>query len=98
MPGFQAAADAWGDKGVGFLALSLEPDVDQVRSTAERLGLRVTVATTRDEVLAPLGARGVPATILVDSNGRVVGAATGARDQAFFEQVAGELAARVTAR
>ncbi|MBI5542257.1 MAG: hypothetical protein HY901_00085 [Deltaproteobacteria bacterium] len=62
-----------------------------VREAVARLGLTLTVATTTDEVLAPFGARGVPATVLVNAAGRVVGAATGPREQAFFEERAKDL-------
>ena len=51
----------------------------------------MTVAVTKDEVLGPLGARGVPATILVSAQGQVVGAATGARERGFFEERARDL-------
>jgi hypothetical protein len=51
----------------------------------------MTVATTNDEVIAPMGGRGLPSTILVDAHGRIVGAATGEHNQAFFEERAREL-------
>lgn len=62
----------------------MEPDPGAVRAAALKLGLEGTVAITTDEVLAPFGARGVPSTAFVSKDGRVVAAATGARDRAFF--------------
>jgi thioredoxin-like negative regulator of GroEL len=77
---------AYEERGVGFLALSLEPDERLVREAAARLGIGMAVATTRDEVLAPLGVRAVPSTVFVAADGTVVAAATGARSEAFFER------------
>ncbi|MGC4113139.1 MAG: hypothetical protein QM765_00360 [Myxococcales bacterium] len=71
---------------MGFLALSMEPDAAEVRDAVLELGLEGTVAITTDEVLAPFGARGVPATAFVTRDGRVVGSATGARDRSFFSR------------
>jgi len=77
---------------VGFLALSIEPDQATVREARDRLGIQMRVATTKDEVLAPLGIRGVPATVFVNAEGRLVGAATGERSAAFFAKRAAALA------
>lgn len=77
---------------MGFLALSIEPDLDEVRAARDRLGLGVQVAVTRDEVLAPFGVSGVPSTIFVNAEGRIVGAATGERSAEFFRKHARALA------
>ena len=53
-------------------------------AAAHTLGLGMTVAITTDEVLAPFGVRGVPATVFVTAAGRMVAAATGARNREFF--------------
>ncbi len=90
-PALEAARKVWEPKGVGFLAISLEPDVQTVSEAALRLGLEMTVATTHDALLDATGARGVPATLFVTAQGRLIGAATGARDQAFFERQAKRL-------
>lgn len=71
---------------MGFLALSIEPDAAEVAAAANKLGIQATVAITSDEVLAPFGVRGVPATAFVDAQGRVVAAATGVRDRGFFSR------------
>ena len=49
------------------------------------------VATTADEVLAPLGVRAVPSTVFVAADGTVVAAATGERGERFFEERVREL-------
>ena len=41
-------------KGVGFLAVSIEPDEVAVRRGADKLGIDMTVAISRDETLGPL--------------------------------------------
>lgn len=79
-------------KGVGFLALSLEPDKAEVSRAAKQLGLRFEVAISGGgEMLGPLGVRNVPSTVFVNEKGIIVGAVTGDRDRAFFKRRAEEL-------
>ena len=73
-------------KGVGFLALCLEPDEQQVRAGAERNKLQMRVAIAEDEVLGPFGVDRVPSTVFLDANGTIVAAASGPRDKGFFER------------
>lgn len=77
--------------GVGFIALSLEPDEARVRKAVRELGLDMTVATTTGEVLAPLGVREVPSTVFVDAEGTLRVAASGPRSAKFLEARAREL-------
>ncbi len=81
-------------EGVGFLALSLEPDEALVRAAAAKYGLGMDVAIARGEVLAPLGVRAVPSTVFVSKDGVIVAAASGARDEAYFEERVRELLGR----
>jgi hypothetical protein len=55
----------------------MEPDSRIAAAAAAQMGIRMRVVTTSDEVLAPLGVNGVPATVFVDASGTVVRAATG---------------------
>jgi hypothetical protein len=64
---------------VGFLALSLEPDLKRVRRGMDEWNLQFQVATTTGEVLGPLFVREVPSTIFVDAQGTIVVAASGPR-------------------
>ncbi|HZH02918.1 MAG TPA: TlpA disulfide reductase family protein [Myxococcaceae bacterium] len=86
LPELEAVRHVLEGRGVGFLALSLEPDAELVRRGAEALGLKMTVATTEGEVLAPLFVNQVPSTVFLDAFGRVVAAASGARGRAFLER------------
>ena len=78
-------------RGVGFLAVSIEPDEALVRRGAQKMGIEMTVAISRDETLGPLAIREVPATVFVDREGVIVAAASGARDRRFFERRVAEL-------
>ncbi len=81
-------------KGVAFLALSLEPDEQEVLEAANRLGLEMPVAIVEGEVLGPLGVNQVPSTVFVDregtivaaARGTIVAAASGDRSRSFFER------------
>ncbi|HYX93111.1 MAG TPA: hypothetical protein VE782_16205 [Myxococcaceae bacterium] len=79
------------EKGVGFLAVSIEPDPALVRRGAERIGIGMTVATSSDETLGPLSVNQVPSTVFVDRHGVIVAAASGGRSRGFFEDRVKEL-------
>jgi hypothetical protein len=78
-------------KGVGFLAVSIEADEALVRRGAERNGIAMTVAISKDEMLGPLSVNQVPSTVFVDRQGVIVAAASGARDREFLEKRVREL-------
>ncbi len=71
---------------MGFLAVSIEPDREEVASAAARLGLTLTVAISRQETLTPLFVNQVPSTVFVDKDGIIVAAASGERSRGFFER------------
>lgn len=73
-------------QGVGFLAVSIEPDRDLVRGAIPKLGIRMPVAISENETLGPLSVREVPSTVFVNEEGVIVAAVNGARDRAFFER------------
>jgi thioredoxin-like negative regulator of GroEL len=85
LPLLEALRREYEPLGVGFLALSIEPDEKVVEAAARKLGLAMTVATTRDEVLAPLRVNAVPSTVFVDASGTIVAAASGLRKRSFLE-------------
>ncbi|HKD40319.1 MAG TPA: TlpA disulfide reductase family protein [Myxococcaceae bacterium] len=78
-------------RGVQFVALSLERDADLVREAAKTLGIRMRVAFTKSEVLAPLGVNGVPSTVFVRADGTIVAAASGERTGKFLRERTREL-------
>lgn len=79
---------------VGFLALSLEPDEQEVLEAARAWNLDMQVAVARGEVLGPLGVSRVPSTVYVSEEGTIVAAASGARSRRFFERRVAELLAK----
>ena len=85
-PELEAVRSTYESRGVGFLALSLEPDEQLVRRAAQQLGIRMRVAISKDETLGPLGVNQVPSTVFVDAEGRIVAAASGERGRGFFER------------
>jgi hypothetical protein len=83
--------ERWEPKGVGFLAVSLEPRREKVFGAVQSLQLAVPVAFAEGEILEPLGLRAVPSTLFISAQGRVVAVASGARSEKFFEARAREL-------
>ncbi len=73
-------------KGVGFLAVSIEPDEALVRAAAAKLGIQLTVAISESETLGPLAVNQVPSTVFVNEEGVIVAAASGERDRKFLEK------------
>jgi hypothetical protein len=84
LPELEAVRAEWEPKGVGFLALSLHPDVDDVKEAVAKIGIRMPVALADGPVLAELGAAGIPATVFVSHDGRIVAVANGERSRRFF--------------
>lgn len=85
---------AYAARGVLFLAVSLEPDAAEVRAAARRLGITMPIALARGEVLGPLGVRGIPSTVFVSRDGRIVIAASGYRSEGFLDARVQELLER----
>jgi len=78
-------------QGIRFIALSLERDPDVVREAADKLGIRMQVASARSEILAPLAVKEIPSTVFVRGDGTIVAAASGARTRSFLRERTGEL-------
>jgi thiol-disulfide isomerase/thioredoxin len=88
-PGLAELNARYGDE-VGFLALSLQTSRARVEREARRHAIPFAVAIADGEVLGPLGVRLAPSTLFV-KDGRIVAAASGYRDRAFFERRIREL-------
>ena len=93
MPELEALRSEYEARGVGFLALSLNPSETRNRKAAAELGLHMTVATAKGEVLGPLRVSTVPATVFIDRQGVVVAAVNGERSREFYARRLEELLA-----
>lgn len=84
---------AYEAKGVGFLALSVDPDLDDVTEAAQKMGLRFIVAAGDSAVMAPWHQRQVPDTLYLKADGQVLAFDRGPRTRADFEARVKELMA-----
>ncbi len=80
-------------RGVRFLALSVESDEDLVRSGVKKLGMQLPVGIADSDVES-LGVDQVPATLFVDTGGRIVASVNGEREAAFLRRRIKELLSR----
>jgi len=83
------------DSPVHFLAVSLDAEPKRVRVAAETLKVKLPVAMAESELLDPLHLETVPATIFIDSSGKVV-AALHTAGKADFKARAQQLLALAT--
>lgn len=74
------------DADVRFLAVSLDPDIESVRSRANRFGLSLPLVVARGEVLGPMHVAAAPSTVFIDRNGLIRAAVNGPRDVAFLSR------------
>jgi hypothetical protein len=93
LPELEALRSEYEARGVGFLALSLNPSEARNRRTAAELGVHMTVATAKGEVLGPLRVSTVPATVFINRQGVVVAAINGERSREFYARRLEELLA-----
>lgn len=82
MPELEALAPELQQRGVGVLALSVAPEEAPVRAEAAKLSLKLPVARTEQEMLAPNALKGVPSMLFVDAQGNVVDARNGGQSAA----------------
>jgi thiol-disulfide isomerase/thioredoxin len=92
LPQLEALHTKWSEKGVRFLALSLEPDTQQVEDKARELNLSMQVAIARSEVLGPFGVNQVPSMAFLRSDGMINAVGTGFKDTAWIERRLAEVA------
>lgn len=78
-------------QGIGFLALSLEPDEALVVDAAHALNLEMKIAIARSEALAPLGVNQVPSTVFVRKDGILNAVGSGPKELAWLERRVREL-------
>lgn len=90
-PTVEALREKWEQRGVEFIALSLERDRDKVLEGAREYGVRMPLAVAQGEVLAPLNAKSIPSVIFIDAEGVIRFSTQGGQKPAFFERRLEEL-------
>lgn len=91
MPALEALHTKWSEKGVRFLALSLEPNTQEVEEAARDLNISMQVAIAKSEVLGPFGVNQVPSMAFLRSDGIINAVGTGYKDTAWIERRLAEL-------
>ena len=86
MPELERLRRQYEEKGVGFLALSLEPDKAEVLEASHDLNLGMKVAIAKSEALAPLGVNQVPSTVFVRKDGIINAVGSGPKDYEWLER------------
>lgn len=79
---------------MGFLALAVSPELDEVTEAALKLGLHFQIAAGDSSVMSPWHQRQVPDTLYLDANGRVLAFDRGPRTRADFESRVKQLLAK----
>jgi thiol-disulfide isomerase/thioredoxin len=72
--------------GVGFLALSLEPDEDKIFDAAGRAEVDSTLAWSDGDVMVALALKSVPSTVFLDRNATIVASVAGEHGEDALEK------------
>ncbi len=82
MPALQRLADRLEGAGIGVAGLSVDQDANLVREFVLKYRIRfpIGIAAAPGEAMSALGAVGLPLTLYVDAEGRVVERVLGARE------------------
>lgn len=91
VPDLEAVRKEYEPLGVRFLAVSIDSDADTTRKAAARAGLTMEIATAQGPVLDRLGLKGVPSTVFLSMEGRIIASASGGRGRGFLERRTHEL-------
>lgn len=91
VPELVAARHQFEPKGVGFLAVSVAPQVERIRAAMETLHFDWPAAATSGDLLRVVDLVGVPATLFVSADGRLVGVADGAIAEETLHEEIGRL-------
>lgn len=89
MPALKRLKESFAGNSFELLAVTTDQQVEGIRTFVRALGLEFPVLLdhTKD-VSAAFGVRGLPTTVLIDRQGRLVGRAVGPRDWDSAESVA----------
>ena len=91
LPQMESLHQKWSEQGVRFLALSLEPDQQQVEQAARDFDLTMQVAIAKSEVLGPFGVNQVPSVAFLRSDGIINAVGTGLKKREWIERRLAEL-------
>lgn len=93
MPNVVRIYDAYKDKGLGIIGISLDEDAEKWKDAVSQMGMEWTQLSDLrgwdNEISSSLGVRSIPFTVLVDSKARVI--AAGLRGNALEEAIKTEL-------
>lgn len=89
MPALERLQESFGGKDFALLAVTTDQQLEGIRTFVRTLGLEfpILLDDTKD-VSAAFGVRGLPTTVLIDRQGRLVGRAVGPRAWDNEESVA----------
>lgn len=76
---------------VGFLALSVVPDVETTAAAAARTGIRARVAVANGPIMDPLGIREAPSVLFLTKDLRIAAVGHGFRGKRSMRARAREL-------
>ena len=82
MPSMQATFDALKGEGLAMVAIHVGPSMPMAREFAAKLGLDFDIVVDEEMALTEWQVLGLPATFLVDPEGRLIAEAIGERDWA----------------
>jgi hypothetical protein len=86
LPELEQLRRQYEERGVGFLALSIEPEARVVLAAAQRMNIGSKVAIARSEVLGPLSVNQVPSTVFLSADGLLNAVVSGPKDRAWLER------------
>ena len=93
MPNVVRIYNAYKDKGLGIIGISLDEDGEKWKDAVSQMGMEWTQLSDLrgwdNEISSSLGVRSIPFTVLVDSKARVI--AAGLRGNALEEAIKSEL-------
>ena len=93
MPHVVRVYNAYKDKGLGIIGISLDEDGEKWKDAVSQMGMEWTQLSDLrgwdNEISSSLGVRSIPFTVLVDSKARVI--AAGLRGNALEEAIKSEL-------
>lgn len=73
-------------QGIGFIALSLDPDEGKIFEAAAKAEVDSTLAWAEGEVMGPLGLKEVPSTVFIDADTVIVAQTTGEQSAETLEK------------
>lgn len=91
IPALVEARHTFEPRGVGFLAVSVAPQVDRIQVAIATSGFDWPQALTTGDLMRAVDVLGVPSTLFVSADGRLVGVSDGAIDSRTLHEEIGRL-------